>query len=70
MWHHSMKKLVPEIFINHNIYLETEFNTINAILELARLNAAMVLYEYVPILYASPELGEELPDVGVRCECE
>lgn len=32
-----MKRLVPEIFINYNIYLETKFNTINAVIKLARL---------------------------------
>lgn len=68
MWHHAMKKLVPEIFINYNIYLETEFNTINAVIELARLNAAMVLYEYVPILYTSLKSGEEPPDINLRRE--
>ena len=48
-----MKKLVPEILINDNIYSETQFNTIHAVIELARLNAAMILKEYVPILYMS-----------------
>jgi len=68
MWHHAMKKLVPDIFINHNIYSETEFNTINAVIELARLNAAIILHEYIPILYTSFERGEEAPDISVRRE--
>ena len=67
-WHHAMRKLVPEIYVNHNIYMETEFKTINAVIELARLNAAVVLQEYVPILYTSLWPGEETPDVSVRRE--
>jgi hypothetical protein len=66
MWHHAMKKLVPEIFISHNVYSGTDFSTINAVIELARLNAAIVLQEYVPILYTSLEPGEEVPDIGLR----
>lgn len=67
-WHHAMKGLVPEIFINYNIYLETQFNSINAIIELTRLNAALVLYEYVPILYSSLEFGERRKVDTVRLE--
>ena len=68
MWHHAMKKLVPEIFIGHSIYSDTEFNTINAVIELSRLNAAIVLQEYVPIIYTSLQPGEEVPDISVRRE--
>lgn len=66
MWHHAMKKLVPEISINHNIYSETEFHTIKAVIELARLNAAIILQEYVPIRYTSLKPDEEVPDISVR----
>lgn len=66
MWHPAMKKLVPEIFINYNIYLETEFNTINAVIELARLNAAIISQEYIPILYTSLKSDEKIPDISVR----
>jgi hypothetical protein len=68
MWHHAMKKLVPEIFVNHSIYSETIFSTIEAVIELARLNAAIVLQEYVPILYTSLKPSEEAPDIGLRRE--
>lgn len=70
LWHHAMKKLVPEIFIQHNIYLETEFHSIKAIIELARLNAALILYEYVPVLYTSLKTGETLPDYSVRLDSD
>jgi len=66
LWHHAMRKLVPEVLINYHIYHDTEFRSIDAVIELARLNAAMVLYEYVPILYTSLEKGEKLPDYSVR----
>ena len=68
LWHHAMKKLVPEIFIRHSIYFETEFHSIEAIIDLARLNAALILYEYVPILYTSLKTGEILPDYSVRLD--
>ncbi|MEA4830877.1 MAG: hypothetical protein VB121_12970 [Enterococcus thailandicus] len=68
LWHHAMKKLVPELFINYNIYLETQFHSIEAIIELARLNAALVLYEYVPILYSSLKPGERRANYTVRLE--
>ena len=68
MWHHAMKKLVPEIFILRSLYAETKFNTIDAAIELARLNAAIVLQEYVPILYSSLEHDEKAPNISVRRE--
>lgn len=52
-WHHAMKKLVPKIFINFNLIMDTDFRTVNAVMELARLNAALTLYEYTPICYTS-----------------
>ena len=70
IWHHAMKKLVPEIFINHNIYLETEFSSVNAIIELARLNAALVRYEYLPVLYSSLKSGERKADYTVRLQLD
>lgn len=66
MWHHAMRKLVPEIFINYNLYSETQFNTVYAVIELARLNAAILLHEYVPIVYTSIKPGEEVPDISER----
>ena len=65
-----MRKLVPEVYINHSLYLDTEFHSINAVVELARLNSALVLYEYVPILYSSLEKREKLPDYSVRRDNE
>ncbi|MBS5480311.1 MAG: hypothetical protein KHX46_04115 [Clostridiales bacterium] len=66
LWHHAMKRLVPEVFINHALYSETEFRSFNAVIELVRLNAALLLHEYVPILYSSLEPGEHKADYSVR----
>jgi len=61
-----MKKLVPEIFIPYCIYDEANFYSISAVIELARMNATMTLYEYVPILNTSLEDGEKAPDHSVK----
>jgi hypothetical protein len=66
MWHHAMRRLVPEVFISHSVYCDTEFRSIDAVVELARLNAALVLYEYVPVLYTSLGKGEKPPNYSVR----
>lgn len=66
LWHHAMKKLVPEIYINYDVYMETEFSSVNAIIDLAGLNAALVLHEYVPILYTSLKPGERKADYTLR----
>jgi len=68
MWHHAMRKLVPEIFINSNIYEDTQFSSINAVIELARLNAALIRYEYVPIVYSSLEPGKKMEDYSLRIQ--
>ena len=68
-WHHAMKKLIPEVYFNHNIYMDTQFSSYRAVIELARINAALLLYEYVPILYTSLKPGEGLPsdmDISLR----
>jgi len=66
LWHHAMRKLIPEIFINYNVYMKTEFSTIDAVIELARINAALILHEYVPILYSSLKKGGKEPHYSVR----
>lgn len=68
LWHHAMKKLVPEIYIDYSVYAETAFSSVNVIIDLARLNAALVLHEYVPILYTSLKPGERKADYTVRWE--
>lgn len=66
LWHHAMRRLIPRVFINYDIYEETEFASVNAVIELARLNAALVLHEYVPILYSSLAPGERISDYTAR----
>lgn len=70
LWHHLMKKLVPELYINQTLFSETEFNSIYPVIELARLNAALVLHEYIPVLYSSLKPGERLQDYSIRLKNE
>ncbi len=69
LWHHAMKRLVPEIYMSYELYGETQFSSYRAVIELARLNAALILHEYIPVVYTSLKPGEELPshiDISLR----
>lgn len=64
-WHHAMRKLVPEIYTNYLIR-ETEFESIESIIEIIALNAALIRHEYVPVLYSSLKEGERRNEDSVR----
>lgn len=65
-WPIQAKRLLPALFINRNIYPGTNFDSIYPTIELARLNAALTLYEYVPVLYTSLPPGEQIRESPVR----
>lgn len=68
MWHHAMKKLIPQIFTNHDIFDNTEFESVRTVVELARLNAALVMHEYVPVLYTSLAPGVRQEGYSLRID--
>ena len=67
IWHHAMRKLVPDIYMNCLIS-EMEFESIESIIEIIMLNAALIRHEYVPVLYSSLKKGEHYNDNSVRYE--
>lgn len=66
MWHHAMSRLVPELFTNWHLLADTDFHSLQAVIELARLNASLILYEYIPVVYSSLPPGETVPKYSVR----
>lgn len=68
MWHHAMRKLLPNMFVRHGIYLDTEFQSIYAVIDLVVLNTALICYEYTPIVYTSMKSGEEPSNYSVRLQ--
>ncbi len=66
MWHHAMKRLVPENYISYSLLVDVEYPSADAIIDLARLNATLIIHEYVPILYSSLNPNEDSPDISVR----
>ncbi len=66
MWHHAMKRLVPQSYISYDLLVDTDYSSVEAIIDLAILNAELVAHEYVPILYSSLKPGETAPDISVR----
>lgn len=66
MWHHAMRRLVPELFTNWHLLADTDFHSVQAVIELARLNASLILYEYIPVVYSSLNPGETKPNYSVR----
>ena len=66
LWHHAMRQLVPAVFVNCTLQEGSVFSSVYGMIELARLNAALILREYVPVLYTSLPAGERLPDHTVR----
>ncbi|MCH3971743.1 MAG: hypothetical protein LKE53_03065 [Oscillospiraceae bacterium] len=66
VWQRSMQKLLPTAFFCENAGPKTRFHSIEAVVELARLNAALLLCEYVPILYSSLPFSMRRADDSVR----
>lgn len=66
MWHHAMRKLVPKIFVKDLLSENVQINTIEPIIHLASLNAALILHEYTPTLYSSLEPGKAMEDYTIR----
>ena len=64
-WHHAMRKLIPEIYTNC-LVREIKFESIESIIEIIALNAALIRYEYVPVLYSSLKKRERYPEYSVR----
>ena len=62
-WHHAMRKLVPQIYTHHFI---EDLESIESIIEIIVLNAALIRYEYVPVLYSSLKKGERYSEYSVR----
>jgi len=66
MWHHAMRKLVPEMFVKDLLSENIQINTVESIIDLASLNAALILHEYTPTLYSSLDLGKTMEDYTIR----
>ena len=57
LWHHSMKRLTPDIYYDFYLWDDVTITSWRALMELIALNAKMVLQDYQLVLYSS--LGEQ-----------
>lgn len=65
MWHHAMRRLIPAIYFGYPLFEGTDFS-IEAVIQLACVNAALISHEYVPILYSSLAFGERPENFSIR----
>ncbi len=70
MWHHAMKRLIPEILFNYSLCSEIEHRSYESIVELARINTILTMNEYIPILYSSLQPGERTKEYSLRRHCQ
>lgn len=58
IWHHAMKKLVPEIMIPYNILDNLTCTSVDIVMELIQLNTVLIKNNYQLMLYSSLKEGE------------
>lgn len=58
IWHHAMKKLVPEIMIPYNILDNLTCTSVDIVMELIQLNTVLIKNNYQLLLYSSLKEGE------------
>ena len=69
VWRHAMRGLVPAVFTDCIALEDVEFSSVEAVGDLIQMNAALIMHEYVPVLYTSLQPGEEPPSLSLRKEC-
>lgn len=69
LWHHAMKKLVPEIMIPRKILKNMASDDVALVIELIQLNTMLLKSNWRILRYSSLEDGKA-PEMyrGVRCE--
>lgn len=58
LWHHAMKKLVPDILIPHAVLDNSDLNDLDTVLGLIQMNALMLLSTHRVLFYYSVEENE------------
>lgn len=58
IWHHAMKRLVPEIMIPYNILDNLTCTSVDVVMELIQLNTVLIKNNYQLLLYSSLKEGE------------
>jgi len=66
IWHHAMKKLVPDIMIPHGIVESISEADNNTVMQLIQMNTLMIKGSYKVLLYSSLEGDAELKDYSLR----
>lgn len=60
LWHHAMRKLVPEIFLGYEFLAHVSFDSWEPFIEMAAIHAEIVMNRYVAVLYSSLEDDTQL----------
>lgn len=60
IWHHAMRKLVPEIMISYNILDNLICKDFDVAMELIQLNTLLIQNNYKILLYSSLKEGESV----------
>lgn len=66
MWHHAMKKLVPDIMIPYRVMEHISKADNNTVMQLIQMNTLMIKGSYKVLLYSSLEGDAELKDYSLR----
>jgi len=66
MWHHAMKKLVPDIMIPYGVIEHISKADNNTVMQLIQINTLMIKGSYKVLLYSSLEGDAELKDYSLR----
>ncbi len=68
IWHHAMRKLVPEIMIPYNILDNLICKDFDVAMELIQLNTLLIQNNYKILLYSSLKEGESI-GYSYRLDC-
>lgn len=55
MWHHAMKRLVPDVIIPHNVLNSISKAEVDTVMQLIQMNTLMIKSSYSVLLYSSLE---------------
>ena len=66
IWHHAMKKTVPDIMIPHRIIESISEADRDTVMQLVQMNTLMIKGNYKVLLYSSLEGDTELKDYSLR----
>ncbi len=67
LWHHAMRKLVPEIMIPYTVLNRVNCNDADTVMGLIQMNVMLIKGSYTPLLYSSIEENDpKFKDIAAK----